>query len=578
MLILLWCHAVAVPVYALVMGFSALHVLAEGLILPVTAALAMSRAMPRRTRTAVTSIGLLSSSAILVHLSGGLIEMHFHFFVMVAVVALYQDWLPFLAAIAYVFVHHGLIGAIDPGSVYNHYAAQNSPWKWAGIHALFVAGISVACLITWRLNERVLAERTAAEDRLRAETRIVETMHEVGKTLSAELDTERVVQAVTDAATDLAGAEFGAFFYNSDGDGEGSYPLYALSGASKEAFSGFGLPRSTPIFAPTFAGDGVVRIDDVTSDPRYGQVAPHHGMPPGHLPVRSYLAVPVRSRSGDVLGGLFFGHPEAGRFTAISERVVVGIASQAAIALDNARLYESELHSRAAAEAASNRLALLAEASRILTASLEVEAVLTNLARLVNGVVSDYCAIDVVEDDGSLRRLIGGDVTGSTASFAVALVGPHSSEVDHPVNTAIRTGESQLVQPAPDDGASTIVVPLIGRRGVAGAITLGTTPGSARHLGARDVPFAEELARRAASAVENARLFARQRSVAETLQHSLLPDRLPDVPGVAAAARYLAGGPDVEVGGDWYDVIQLPSGRLGVAIGDVVGRGERQRL
>jgi signal transduction histidine kinase len=100
------------------------------------------------------------------------------------------------------------------------------------------------------------------------------------------------------------------------------------------------MPRNTAVFAPTFNGQGVVRLDDVTKDPRYGQNAPHHGMPEGHLPVRSYLAVPVVSRSGEVLGGLFFGHEQPGVFTDKAERLVIGIASQAAIALDNARLYQ----------------------------------------------------------------------------------------------------------------------------------------------------------------------------------------------------------------------------------------------
>jgi len=85
----------------------------------------------------------------------------------------------------------------------------------------------------------------------------------------------------------------------------------------------------------------------------------------------------------------------------------------------------------------------------------------------------------------------------------------------------------------------------------------------------------EVYVRRASIAVENARLFARQRTVSETLQRSLLPERLPEIPGLATAARYAPGGPDVEVGGDWYDVVQLPSGGIGLALGDVVGRGER---
>ena len=84
-----------------------------------------------------------------------------------------------------------------------------------------------------------------------------------------------------------------------------------------------------------------MRSDDITRDPRYGTMAPHHGMPPGHLPVRSYLAVPVKSRLGEVFGGLFFGHPETGRFNERTGGCIVGVAAQAAIAIDNARLYEA---------------------------------------------------------------------------------------------------------------------------------------------------------------------------------------------------------------------------------------------
>ncbi len=87
-----------------------------------------------------------------------------------------------------------------------------------------------------------------------------------------------------------------------------SYTLYTISGVPREAFSKFPMPRNTEVFAPTFKGTAVVRSPDITKDPRYGHNAPHHGMPEGHLPVRSYLAVPVKGRSGDVIGGLFFGH------------------------------------------------------------------------------------------------------------------------------------------------------------------------------------------------------------------------------------------------------------------------------
>ena len=101
------------------------------------------------------------------------------------------------------------------------------------------------------------------------------------------------------------------------------------------------MPRNTAVFAPTFDGDGIVRSDDITKDPRYGHNPPHRGMPKGHLTVRSYLAAPVLSRNGEVLGGLFFGHPKPGVFTERAERILAGIAAQAAIAIDNARLYQA---------------------------------------------------------------------------------------------------------------------------------------------------------------------------------------------------------------------------------------------
>ena len=113
-----------------------------------------------------------------------------------------------------------------------------------------------------------------------------------------------------------------------------------------------GTPRSS---SPPSPAQEIVRIDDVMHDARYGHMAPHFGMPAGHLPVRSYLAVPVRARDGNVLGGLFFGHPEAAQFTEVDERIVAGIAIQAAIAFDNARLYESEHEARVVSDASRGR-------------------------------------------------------------------------------------------------------------------------------------------------------------------------------------------------------------------------------
>ncbi|HEX2149757.1 MAG TPA: SpoIIE family protein phosphatase [Actinomycetota bacterium] len=257
------------------------------------------------------------------------------------------------------------------------------------------------------LEQRIaeLEERKAAEVALREQSKLAETLYNVGSVLTAELDLKEVVQAVTNIATELTGAQFGAFFYNLvEQDGE-SYMLYTLAGVPREAFSSFPMPRNTAIFGPTFRGEGTVRSADITKDPNYGQNEPYLGMPEGHLPVRSYLAAPVVSRRGEVLGGLFFGHEKVGVFTEGHEKLTEGIAGQAAIAIDNARLY------------------------------------------------------------------------------------------------------------------------------------------------------------------------AAQRGAAETLQRSILPARLPKLPGLESAARYRPASLGIEVGGDWYDVLELESGEVAVVVGDVVGRG-----
>ncbi|MDG6109426.1 SpoIIE family protein phosphatase [Dactylosporangium aurantiacum] len=187
-----------------------------------------------------------------------------------------------------------------------------------------------------RRSRQELREREA---RLRDETSLVEALHAVGTDLSSELDIDRVVQRATDVATELTGAAFGSFFYNVTDDLGESYLLYTLSGVSKESFAKFPMPRNTKVFDPTFRGVGYLRSDDITKDPRYGHNLPYAGIPEGHLPVVSYLAVPVVSSTGEVLGGFFFGHPRPARFTARHERLAVGVAAHAAVALDNARLY-----------------------------------------------------------------------------------------------------------------------------------------------------------------------------------------------------------------------------------------------
>ena len=187
-------------------------------------------------------------------------------------------------------------------------------------------------------QRRLLAQVSEAEGRLKEENALNASLLRLGEAFARELDDEKLLQLVTDEATQLTGAQFGAFFFNVEKPEGGSYMLYTLSGVPRSAFDKFPMPRATPMFAPTFRGEAPIRLDDVRKDPRFGQWGPQ---PSGHLPVVSYLAVPVITREGAVLGGLFFGHGEAGRFTTHHERLVRGISSQASVALMNARLYRS---------------------------------------------------------------------------------------------------------------------------------------------------------------------------------------------------------------------------------------------
>ncbi|HYC93729.1 MAG TPA: GAF domain-containing protein, partial [Thermoanaerobaculia bacterium] len=250
-------------------------------------------------------------------------------------------------------------------------AERRAFYEAEGIRAIYVLPLhiggeatgTIACYFRGRREvapeeadiARVLADIVAAA---LSESKF-DRIAEAARTVSAELDLHKLVQAVTDAATELSNAQFGAFFYNVINTEGESYTLYTISGVPRAAFERFSMPRNTEVFAPTFTGSGVVRSGDIRKDPRYGRNAPYHGMPAGHLPVVSYLAVPVVSRSGEVLGGLFFGHEEENVFTENEEQIVVALAAQAAVGIDNARLYDamtrSEARYKALAVAASTR-------------------------------------------------------------------------------------------------------------------------------------------------------------------------------------------------------------------------------
>ena len=203
---------------------------------------------------------------------------------------------------------------------------------------------------------RDITARKRSEKRLREEIQVRELLGGAARAVvGAQLDLERVVQVITDIAREITGAALGAFFYNVHDEGWESYRLYTISGAPLEAFARFPQPRNTAVFGPAFRGEASVRSADITADPRYGHNPPYHGMPEGHLPVRSFLAVPVKAASGEVLGSLFFGHPDPGVFTERAEQLVAAVAAQAAVAVESARAHQAlkrEIDQRKQAEQA----------------------------------------------------------------------------------------------------------------------------------------------------------------------------------------------------------------------------------
>ena len=198
-------------------------------------------------------------------------------------------------------------------------------------------------LVDVSANESAEQELRTSQRRLNQETRIVETLYSIGQALACELDLRTLAELATKAATTAIDAEFGACFYTQHATDGQFQTRFVLAGpTSVERFERLPMPRPTQLVGATFPGTEVIRCADVTTDPRYGHRAPFHGLPPGHPPVRSYLALPITTIGGAVLGSLYFGHHRPGQFTARDEQIVKGIAAQAAAAMDNARLYRQE--------------------------------------------------------------------------------------------------------------------------------------------------------------------------------------------------------------------------------------------
>jgi PAS domain S-box-containing protein len=294
----------------------------------------------------------------------------------------------------------------------------------------------------------------------------------------------------------------------------------------------------------------------------------------------SLTVSPLREPGGQIVGASVIGRD-------ISERKRVEE--------QRAELLRMEQEARLQTERAERRASFLAEAQSVLSSSLDVNVTLRNLAELAVPQLADWCSIETMRADGLLERiaLVHVDPAKQRLAAEIQAKYPSDPQPDRGALKAVVTGESELISEIPQeliDQAtqsdehgrliaqlglrSAMVVPLRGRDRAIGAITFVSAE-SKLIFNEDDLALAEDLAGRAAVAIENARLYSERNYIATTLQQSLMPDRLPDIPGVEVAARYRAAGEGNEVGGDFYDIYRTGEATWGIAIGDVRGKGPR---
>jgi PAS domain S-box-containing protein len=450
---------------------------------------------------------------------------------------------------------------------------------WVGAIALEVT--------EWRQGERerarlLEAERSARRAAELSAERLARLQIVTGRLAEAS-DRDTVAEIVVRHGTLGVGASAGALCMAS---GE-VLELCKSAGMREESLAGFDripLDADLPI-TEAFRTREMVLLGSVAErDERYPALA---GI---DAPNQSFAAVPMVVE-GHAIGAIVFSWPEERHFDDGESQFLLALGRQAAQALERARLYEAERDARAAAEEAGERMRFLAEASRVLSSSLDYEVTLAELARLAVPEVGDLCMVHLI--DGSDLRLVvaahrrpdRGELLASVAS------GPVRDREPRLLGRAAALGESVVLSSVPDELLqrvaedehqleilralelrSGVVVPLQVQDRILGVLSLAADSSSTRTFGADDLPFVEDLAGRAAVAVENSRTHRARSEVAQTLQRSLLPPNLPHIDGLELAQRYHSMG-DVEVGGDFFDVFPAGDGRWGVVMGDVCGKG-----
>ena len=447
---------------------------------------------------------------------------------------------------------------------------------------------SVALEVTdWRRGER---ERTQLLESERAARRSAELAAErlarlqvVTARLAEASDRDAVADVVVRHGTEGLGASAGAMCLV-DGDELRVCRSLGIDEAALARFDRVPIDADLPITDALHTGEMVLLGSVAERDERYPALA---GVAATN---RSFAAVPLLV-DGRGIGSIVFSWVDERAFDAGESHFLLALARQASQAVERARLYEAERSARAAAEEAGERMRFLAEASRVLSSTLDYEVTLSELATIAVPEVADVCLVHLVEGN-ELRLVVAAHTRPERGDLLAGVVsGPVRHREPQLLGRAAALGETVVLDAIPDELLqrvseddhqlrilrslelrSAIVVPLRVQDRILGTLALAADSSSDRRFGPEDRAFVEDIAGRAAVAIENSRSHRARSEVAQTLQRSLLPPHLPRIAGLELAQRYHSMG-DVEVGGDFFDVFPAGDGRWGVVMGDVCGKG-----
>jgi PAS domain S-box-containing protein len=413
-------------------------------------------------------------------------------------------------------------------------------------------------------------------------------LQSVTEALAEPVTAQDVVEVIVRRATEALQAAAGSVALLSED--RQTLVLDGWFGYAEESMSRW---TSFPVDAPTPLSEAVRTGRPVFLTTREELLERYPVFTDTDVPNHALACVPLVAE-GRAVGGMSLSFEAERDFGPEDRELLVAIGRQGAQAIERARAYEAERTARAGAEAAERRLAFLANASATLAASVvDFGATLRNVARIAVPEFADWCVVDLAGEAGTIERVALAHADPEKEAMGLQLQEryPPDAQSDTGVPNVLRTGVSQLYPLITEEMVrgsitdpemlkiilglglhSSMTVPMVARGRNLGAITFVTAE-SGRDYGPADLRLAEDLGRRAGLAVDNARLYQERSHVARTLQQTLLPPRLPTIPGMEVGALYRPAGEGTEIGGDFYDLFETADQAWAVTIGDVCGKG-----